>query len=139
MPEEDITVTYTSPDLDNSYRDIDIVLEKVSIPESFYAHISRDYKCEEVLYSLNDLRAYQAILSSNCCTIGEPTVQFPCQDASCQSNEAKEFPTQSGTQTKTIGRKINNSKEKNRVCEFITVSFAIFYFFSENLFWCICS
>ncbi|RID60569.1 hypothetical protein BRARA_F03717 [Brassica rapa] len=63
MPEEDITVTYTSPDLDNSYRDIDIVLEK---------------------------------------------------DASCQSNEAKEFPTQSGTQTKTIGRKINNSKEKNR-------------------------
>ncbi|KAF8083126.1 hypothetical protein N665_0791s0023 [Sinapis alba] len=63
MPEEDITITYTSPDLDNSYRDSDIVPEK---------------------------------------------------DASCQSNEAKEFPTQSGTQTKTIGRNINNSKEKNR-------------------------
>lgn len=57
IPEEDITITYTSPDLDNSYRDSDIVLEKVSIPESIYSHISRDYKCEEVRYSLNDSRA----------------------------------------------------------------------------------
>lgn len=63
MPDKDINITDTSPDLDNSYGNMDIVPEK---------------------------------------------------DASCQSNEAKEFPTQSGTQTKTIGRKINNSKEKNR-------------------------
>nr|VDD37743.1 unnamed protein product [Brassica oleracea] len=63
MPDKDINITDTSPDLDNSYGNMDMVPEK---------------------------------------------------DASCQSNEAKEFPTQSGTQTKTIGRKINNSKEKNR-------------------------
>ncbi|CAN6874990.1 unnamed protein product [Brassica oleracea] len=63
MPDKDISITDTSPDLDNSYGNMDMVPEK---------------------------------------------------DASCQSNEAKEFPTQSGTQTKTIGRKINNSKEKNR-------------------------
>ncbi|XP_013595475.1 DNA polymerase eta isoform X1 [Brassica napus] len=67
MPNKDISITDTSPDLDNSYGNMDMVPEK-----------------------------------------------FPCQDASCQSSEAKEFPTQSGTQTKTIGRKINNSKEKNR-------------------------
>ncbi|KAJ0262689.1 DNA polymerase eta [Hirschfeldia incana] len=71
MPEEDITVTYTSPDLNNSYRDSDMVPEK-----------------------------------------------FPCQDVvSCPSTGAMEFPTQSGSnrgiQTKTIGRKTNNSKEKN--------------------------
>ncbi|CDY60652.1 hypothetical protein HID58_076128 [Brassica napus] len=63
MPNKDISITDTSPDLDNSYGNMDMVPEK---------------------------------------------------DASCQSSEAKEFPTQSGTQTKTIGRKINNSKEKNR-------------------------
>ncbi|KAL0737152.1 hypothetical protein Bca4012_013362 [Brassica carinata] len=67
MPEEDITVTYTSPDLDNSYRDSDMVPEKDVV--------------------------------------------------SCLSTGAMEFPTQSGsnrdTPTKTIGRKTNNSKEKN--------------------------
>lgn len=41
MPEEDITVTYTSPDLDNSYRDSDMVPEKVSIPGSICSHFFR--------------------------------------------------------------------------------------------------
>lgn len=43
-------------DLDNLYRDSDIVFEKVFILESIYFYILRDYKCEEVWYSLNDLR-----------------------------------------------------------------------------------
>lgn len=61
------------------------------------------------------------MISSNQCTLEEPVPQFTCQDVSCQSNEATEFPTQSGsnkgTQTKTSGQKI---KEKSRVCEFLT-------------------
>ncbi|CAH8333617.1 unnamed protein product [Eruca vesicaria subsp. sativa] len=67
MPEEDISITDTLPDLDNSYGNMDMVPEK---------------------------------------------------DVSCQSNDAKEFLTQSGsnrgTQTKTNGQRINNSKEKNK-------------------------
>ncbi|KAJ4901637.1 DNA polymerase eta [Raphanus sativus] len=63
-PDKDMSITDTSPDLDNSYGNMDMVPEK---------------------------------------------------DVSCQSNEATEFPTQSGsnkgTQTKTSGQKI---KEKSR-------------------------
>lgn len=41
MPDKDINITDTSPDLDNSYGNMDMVPEKVSIPESFYSHLSR--------------------------------------------------------------------------------------------------
>lgn len=35
-PDKDMSITDTSPDLDNSYGNMDMVPEKVSIPESFY-------------------------------------------------------------------------------------------------------
>lgn len=62
----------------------------------------------------------QVVLSSNWCILEELIPQFPCQDVvSCRSNDATDVPSQSesnkGTQAERIGRKINNSKEKNRV------------------------
>lgn len=37
MPDKDMSITDTSPDLENSYGNMDMVPVKVSTPESFYS------------------------------------------------------------------------------------------------------